>query len=320
MSPKPTISTRPQSSPTCSSWIRWRSSPTKPPQRTQTTMTLHSKTCSIKHIQRKPITLYEKTNLSVCRRRQCPIEQGYPLEIDRGDPVCTEIQKHRLGLCSIIKEEILAQRQARISQHEFQAARAKEDQQLLQGQLLQQNLELREAHERSLTEMEELRKFQSSTFDTNARRKLVEDQNTILELSGRISRSRSIHPQRRRMRDKHKFKIRDASLDRQQKVLSSSVEETLQRIMEQTNLDCKFRIFTLTKSPHINVCLLEDKVQDRGMYLFTIPYGSYAMDQISGDGWFSGWLKNFVVCTRYFNAEFWSTWCEGRFITEQNHP
>ena len=33
--------------------------------------------------------------------------------------------------------------------------------------------------------MEELRKFQSSTFDTLARRKLIEDQNTILELSGR---------------------------------------------------------------------------------------------------------------------------------------
>ena len=34
--------------------------------------------------------------------------------------------------------------------------------------------------------MEELRKFQSSTFDTIARRKQAEDQNTILELSGRI--------------------------------------------------------------------------------------------------------------------------------------
>ena len=34
--------------------------------------------------------------------------------------------------------------------------------------------------------LEELRKFQSSTFDTIARRKLVEDQNTFLELSGRI--------------------------------------------------------------------------------------------------------------------------------------
>ena len=37
-----------------------------------------------------------------------------------------------------------------------------------------------------LQRMEELRKFQSSTFDTLARRKLIEDQNTILELSGRV--------------------------------------------------------------------------------------------------------------------------------------
>ena len=72
---------------------------------------------------------------------------------------------------------------------ELHCARAEEvqqrDQQLFQGQLLQQNLALRELHQRSLTEMEELRKFQSSTFDTTARRKL-EDQNTILELFGRI--------------------------------------------------------------------------------------------------------------------------------------
>ena len=32
------------------------------------------------------------------------------------------------------------------------------------------------------------------------------------------------------------------------------------------------------------VCLLEDKVEDRGMYLFAISYGSDAMDQRSGDG------------------------------------
>ena len=84
------------------------------------------------------------------------------------------------------KEQILAECQARISQHEFQAARAEEEQRLLQGQLLQQKLEFREAHQRSLTEMEELRKFQSSAFDTMARRNFNEDQNTILELSGRV--------------------------------------------------------------------------------------------------------------------------------------
>ena len=49
-----------------------------------------------------------------------------------------------------------------------------------------QNWELREAHEKSLNEMEELRKCQSSTFDNIARRSLVEDRDTILKLSGRI--------------------------------------------------------------------------------------------------------------------------------------
>ena len=33
-----------------------------------------------------------------------------------------------------------------------------------------------------------------------------------------------------------------------------------------------------------NLCLLEDKIQDRGMYLLTISYGSYALDQRSGVG------------------------------------
>ena len=53
-------------------------------------------------------------------------------------------------------------------------------------QLLKQNWDLREAHEKSLNEMEEFKKFQSSTFDTFARRRIVEDQDTILELTGRV--------------------------------------------------------------------------------------------------------------------------------------
>ena len=93
------------------------------------------------------------------------------------------------------KEQILAECQAEIKKHEFQAdydrrsvqklseiieseqeellrAQAEELQrrnhQLLHEQLSQQNWELREAHEKSLNEMEELKKFQSSTFDTIA--------------------------------------------------------------------------------------------------------------------------------------------------------
>ena len=53
-------------------------------------------------------------------------------------------------------------------------------------QLLKQNWDLREAHEKSLNEMEELKRLQGSTFDTIARRSLDEDQDTILELTGKM--------------------------------------------------------------------------------------------------------------------------------------
>ena len=84
------------------------------------------------------------------------------------------------------RQTIIAGYREKVSHHELQAAHAEEERRLLQGQLWRQKLEFREAHQQSLTEMEELRKFQSSTFDTITRRKLIEDQNTILELSGRV--------------------------------------------------------------------------------------------------------------------------------------
>ena len=112
------------------------------------------------------------------------------------------------------REQILAECQAEIKKHEFlqadydirsvrklgeiiefqqeelHRAQAEElqrrDQQLLHAQLLQQNWELREARDEYLNEMEELKKFQSSTFDTIARRRLVEEQDTILALAGKI--------------------------------------------------------------------------------------------------------------------------------------
>ena len=112
------------------------------------------------------------------------------------------------------REQILADGQAGIRKHEFQAdydrrsiqklnemiesqkeeicrarqgdERLRQDHQLLHEQLLKQNWDLREVHEKSLSEMEELKRIQGSTFDTIARRKLVEDRDTILELTGNI--------------------------------------------------------------------------------------------------------------------------------------
>ena len=83
------------------------------------------------------------------------------------------------------RQTIIAEYCEKTGHHELQAAQA-EEHRTLREELWRQQLEFREVHQQSLTEMEELRKFQSSTFDTLARRKLIEDQNTILELSGRV--------------------------------------------------------------------------------------------------------------------------------------
>ena len=95
-------------------------------------------------------------------------------------------------------EQILADCQAEIRKHKFQADydrrsiqklnetiesqkeelhRVQADERLRQGhqlvheQSLKQNWDFREAHEKSLSEMEELKRFQGSTFDTFSMRK-----------------------------------------------------------------------------------------------------------------------------------------------------
>ena len=111
-------------------------------------------------------------------------------------------------------EETLAECRAEIQKHEFQTDYDRRsiqklngimesqrseinrahagDEQLRRGQLLfheqllEQNRELREAREKSLNEMEELKRFQGSTFDGFSRRKLIEDRDTILELTAKI--------------------------------------------------------------------------------------------------------------------------------------
>ena len=64
-----------------------------------------------------------------------------------------------------------------------------------------------------------------------------------------------------------------------------SVEETLQRIMGQTNNDCRFRIFILTSSlRQATFACWKIRFKTEVLYLFTISYGSNAMDQGSGVG------------------------------------
>ena len=84
------------------------------------------------------------------------------------------------------RQTIIAQYREQVRHHELQAAQAEEDRRRLQEQLWRQKLEFREAHQQGLTELEELRKFQNSTFDAIEKRKFIEAQNTILELSSRV--------------------------------------------------------------------------------------------------------------------------------------
>ena len=140
-------------------------------------------------------------------RKGQPVVEGH--EIQRQNSESEQIRT----LLERQREQIFADCQAEIRKHEFQAdydrrsiqklsdtiesqqeelhraqgdERRRQCHQLLHGQLFKQNWDLREAHEKSFKEMRELKKFQSSTFDTIARRKLVEDQDTIIELTSKI--------------------------------------------------------------------------------------------------------------------------------------
>ena len=165
----------------------------------------------------------EEEGLSSClpsspvgHRRERPVVEQFDSQI----PNVKENQRHSSEneqiriLLERQREQILADCQAEIQKHEFQAdydrrsiqklnemiesqrgqiyrahqgdERLRRDQQLLHEQLLEPNRDLREAHEKSLNEIEELKRFQGSTFGSISRRKLVEDRDTILELLARI--------------------------------------------------------------------------------------------------------------------------------------
>ena len=112
---------------------------------------------------------------------------GEGMSIDQGNLMSVTARNAQIRtLLEEQRKTIFAEFVEKVGHHELHAAHAEEERRLLQGQLWRQKLEFCEVHQQSLAEMEELRKFQSSTFDTIARRKLIEDQNTILELSGRI--------------------------------------------------------------------------------------------------------------------------------------
>ena len=85
---------------------------------------------------------------------------------------------------------------------------------------MEQNRELREAHEKNLNEMEELKRFQGSTFDTISRRRLIEDRDTILELTAKI---RELQNEVNCMNDSRDFKDAESVRSGQSHVTSQPV-------------------------------------------------------------------------------------------------
>ena len=82
------------------------------------------------------------------------------------------------------------------------------------------------------------------------------------------SRSRFIHPQWRKVKDQNKIKIWDASLDRQPKIQSSSVEQTLWRNFGADQQRLQIFWSPLWQVPYTSdICLLEDK-GSRPRYVF----------------------------------------------------
>ena len=84
------------------------------------------------------------------------------------------------------RRTIIAECNEKVLHHELLAAHAEQDRKVLQEELLRQQQEFREVHQQDLLKHLELQKFQNSAFDEFTQKKFIEDQKTIMELSGRL--------------------------------------------------------------------------------------------------------------------------------------
>ena len=84
------------------------------------------------------------------------------------------------------RRTIIAECSEKVLHHELLTAQAKQNRRILQEESLRQQQEFREVHQQDLMKQKELQKFQNSTFDEFTRQRFIEDQKTIMELSGRL--------------------------------------------------------------------------------------------------------------------------------------
>ena len=241
------------------------------------------------------------------------------------------------------KEQILADFRAEIQKHEFQADSDRRSIQEMNGiiesqrrekliillQVMNNSDEISYFFMRIFTkliskvyEMEALKRVQESRVEESSRRWLIKDRDTVHEFTARIQ---ELQNEINCLNDSRDFK--DAESVRSglsQPAVLPLFRDPGGMLSRKDKPPDTWDTHGFSGNVFVNlpsnIRLLEDKVPDWGMYFFTISYGSYDVDQRSGVGWFSGWIKIFVLCERNSHAEFWSTRCEDCFSTEQNHP
>ena len=84
------------------------------------------------------------------------------------------------------RRTIIAERSEKILHHELLAAHAEQDRKVLHEELLRQQKDFREVQQQDLMKHQELQKIRNSAFDEFAKKKFIEDQKIIMELSGRL--------------------------------------------------------------------------------------------------------------------------------------
>ena len=130
-------------------------------------------------VSRETRTVLTASFLTTPKLRKWSIEQGKLVgENSSNAQIRTLLDEQR--------QMIIAEYSEKIGHHELQAARAEEERRILLEELWRQQMDFREVHQQDLTKMMELQTFQNSAFDEFAQKKFIEDQKTIMELSGRL--------------------------------------------------------------------------------------------------------------------------------------
>ena len=148
----------------------------------------------------KPVEMRSNNDQFSCDTRNLKSAQNQFPVVPQTEMICQtggsvqvriveEREKAHAQIRTMLDEQrrtIIAECNEKVLHHELLAAHAEQDRKVLQEELLRQQQEFREVHQQDLMKHLELQKFQNSAFDEFTQKKFIEDQKTIMELSGRL--------------------------------------------------------------------------------------------------------------------------------------